>query len=247
MPLDWPLWGMVALGVATWLALTFVTAPYGRHARAGLGPTLPAKAAWVLMESPAVLALLAFFFTGPNPGQPAAWALVALWLTHYGHRTFVFPFRLSANARRMPVFISLLGFSFNVFNAYLNGRWLSSHEYPVSWLWSPQFLVGAALFFAGQGLNLWADSVLLRLRAPGEQGYRIPRGGLYEWISCPNYLGELIEWLGFALAASSLAGLAFAFYTAANLVPRALAHHRWYRAQFADYPLQRRALLPYVL
>jgi hypothetical protein len=42
----------------------------------------------------------------------------------------------------------------------------------------------------------------------------------------------------------SLAGAAFALWTLANLVPRAGAHHRWYRARFADYPPERRALLP---
>jgi hypothetical protein len=35
--------------------------------------------------------------------------------------------------------------------------------------------------------------------------------------------------------------------TAANLVPRALSHHRWYQANFPDYPHERRALLPGLL
>jgi steroid 5-alpha reductase family enzyme len=29
--------------------------------------------------------------------------------------------------------------------------------------------------------------------------YRIPRGGLFEWVSCPHYLGEIIIYVGFAL------------------------------------------------
>ena len=47
---------------------------------------------------------------------------------------------------------------------------------------------------------------------------------------------------GLAVAVAGSAGLSFAVYTAANLVPRALAHHRWYRATFPDYPPARRAL-----
>ncbi len=35
--------------------------------------------------------------------------------------------------------------------------------------------------------------------------------------------------------------------TAATLVPRALAHHEWYRERFADYPPERRALVPFLL
>ena len=86
-----------------------------------------------------------------------------------------------------------------------------------------------------------------RLRAPGETGYNIPRGGAFEWISCPNYLGELVEWTGWALASWSPAGLAFAVYTAANLVPRALSHHDRYRDRFPEYPPRRSALIPFLL
>jgi hypothetical protein len=45
----------------------------------------------------------------------------------------------------------------------------------------------------------------------------------------------------------SLPALSFAIWTAANLAPRALSHHAWYRARFADYPKQRRALIPFML
>jgi protein-S-isoprenylcysteine O-methyltransferase Ste14 len=95
-------------------------------------------------------------------------------------------------------------------------------------------------------LNKQADRTLRKLRGPGETGYKIPRGGAYTWVSCPNYLGEIVEWLGWALATWSPAGLAFAAYTAANLVPRALANHRWYRERFPDYPAERRAVIPYL-
>jgi len=241
---DGAVWMMFGLAAATFLGVSFVVAPYGRHLREGFGPSMPARWAWVLMESPAVLALLAFFFFGAAPGQPAALVLLGLWLLHYVQRTFVFPFRLRGD-RAMPVFIASLAFGFNVFNAWLNGRWLSTEgRYPASWLLDPRFIVGAVVFFIGLAINWWADEVLRNLRAPGESGYRIPKGGLYELISCPNYFGELLEWFGFALAAWSLPGLAFAVYTAANLVPRALAHHRWYREHFPGYPSSRRALIP---
>ncbi len=239
---------MFALAAATWVTVSFIVAPYGRHARAGFGPTVPARFAWVLMESPAVFALLAFFFTGAQPDQPASAALVGFWLLHYLRRTFVFPFRMRADGKTMPVLIAALAFCFNVFNAFLNGRALAeAGRYPASWLGDPRFLLGAAAFLVGFAINGWADELLRRLRAPGETGYQVPRGGLYEWVSCPNYLGELLEWGGFALASWSTAGLAFFVYTAANLVPRALAHHRWYRERFPDYPARRRAVIPWLL
>ena len=103
------------------------------------------------------------------------------------------------------------------------------------------------IFLVGYGINLAADRTLRGLRRAGETGYQIPQGGLYRWVSCPNYLGEIIEWCGWALATWSLPGLAFATYTAANLGPRAIANHRWYRQAFPDYPRNRRALIPGLL
>ena len=75
-------------------------------------------------------------------------------------------------------------------------------------------------------------------------GYGIPHGGLYRWVSCPNYLGEMVIWVGWAIVTWSLAGLAFALWTVANLAPRAWSHHRWYQERFEDYPTERKALLP---
>ncbi len=105
-------------------------------------------------------------------------------------------------------------------------------------------ILGLTLFLAGFMINRWADRVLQNLRQPGEKGYKIPFGGLYRWISCPNYLGEIIEWAGWAIATWSLPGLAFAIWTFANLAPRARAHHAWYHQNFPDYPTERKALFP---
>lgn len=77
-------------------------------------------------------------------------------------------------------------------------------------------------------------------------GYQVPQEGLYEWVSCPNYFGETIEWVGYAIASSSLAAAAFAFFTFANLAPRAHAHHKWYQQQFANYPASRKAYIPLI-
>jgi len=118
--------------------------------------------------------------------------------------------------------------------------------YPADWLRDPRFVLGALLFFAGLAVNYRADRVLIALRRPGESGYRIPRGWLFEYVACPNYFGEIVEWFGFALATWSLPGLAFALFTAANIGPRAFAHRRWYRRTFPDYPAERKALIPFL-
>jgi steroid 5-alpha reductase family enzyme len=183
------------------------------------------------------------------PKSPVNYFFFILWMVHYIHRDLIFPLRLHGRGKRMPVVIGAFAFMFQLVNCYLNGAHLGrlGRTYDLTWLADPRFLVGIALFFAGMAVNLRADNVLLALRGPGESGYGIPYGGLYRWISCPNYLGEIIQWAGWAVATWSVAGLSFALWTVANLLPRALSHHRWYREKFAEYPGERRAILPGLL
>jgi 3-oxo-5-alpha-steroid 4-dehydrogenase 1 len=246
MPFNVLIIAMFALAAITAAFLLFVTAPYGRHVRGGWGPDIDNRVGWIFMEAPAPLVFGLCFAVGEYRGTLTAWVFLLMWQAHYVHRSFVYPFSLHSTGRRMPVFVAGLGFLFNLLNAYINGRYLFSLSggYPAQWLTDPRFLFGLALFLAGYAINRQADLTLRHLRQHGESGYAIPHGGFYRWISCPNYFGEILEWVGWAIATWSLAGLAFAVWTAANLAPRAQSHHRWYHESFADYPDERKALLP---
>lgn len=238
----------LALAAAAFLLLLFVPAPYGRYTRKSFGPTVDRRLGWILMELPSPVIFALCFALGPRHGiLPLVWLL--LWLGHYGHRAVVFPFQMRGGAQQMNLAAALLGLFFNFANAYLNGRYLFAlgPERGATWLLEPRFVAGVTLFAAGFIINRRADLALQRLRGPGESGYKIPRGGLFEIVSCPNYLGEIIEWCGWALCTWSLPGLGFALWTAANLVPRAISHHRWYRTTFTEYPRRRRALVPFLL
>jgi len=240
-------WALFALAGLTFVLLFFISAPYGRHARAGWGPSMPSRLVWVVMESPSVLVFFVVFAFGAHRGEVVPLVLLVLWQLHYVHRTYVFPFRIRAKGKRTPVVVGFMALAFTSVNAWVNAAWIGHlGTYELGWLVDPRFLGGVALFLVGWVINLHADTVLIRLRAPGETGYRIPQGGLYRYVSCPNYLGEILEWIGWALATWSLAGAAFAVYTIANLAPRARTHHRWYQDTFPDYPPERRALLPFI-
>ncbi len=237
----------LGVGALTFLALFFISAPYGRHARRGWGPAVPARLGWVLMELPSPVLMALFFFTGSHTGDLAALAFIVIWQVHYIQRTFVYPALMKPNATPMPVSIVVFGIFFNLGNACFNGIWVFHLAPPgTAWLTDPRFLVGVAIFAAGFFINLQSDAILRNLRKPGETGYKIPRGGLYRWVSSPNYLGEMMEWAGWALATWSLAGLSFFLWTVANLLPRAVANHRWCREKFPDYPPARRAVIPYI-
>jgi 3-oxo-5-alpha-steroid 4-dehydrogenase 1 len=239
----------IGAGAATFLLLLFVTAPYGRHSRSGWGPTIPARLGWVLMEAVAPLAFLYFYLKGNQSPRLVTVLFLGLFMLHYLNRSFLYPFRIKHGLRPMAVSIVLMGMIFNSVNGLLNGRYLNlfAFRYPTGWLLDPRFLAGACLFFFGMYLNLHSDAILRSLRSGEEAGYKIPSGGAFELVSCANYSGELIEWIGWACMTWSLAGLTFTLWTAANLVPRAIAHHRWYRETFPDYPEKRKAIIPYLL
>jgi 3-oxo-5-alpha-steroid 4-dehydrogenase 1 len=240
------LWALIALGVISFLTLFFVTAPYGRHAKTTWGPTIDNRLGWLIMESPSSLVFLVCWFLAGKPADSASLLFLLLWQLHYAHRAFIYPFRLDNNKKRMPVVVMLMALLFTTTNAYLNGRWLFSlsptrNSIAIT---HPHVLVGALIFLIGYAINQHADWVLLHLRKPGEAGYKIPHGGLYRWITCPNYFGEIIEWFGFAICTMSFPALVFALWTVANLLPRARSHHLWYQKTFPDYPPTRKALIP---
>ena len=199
------------------------------------------------MESPAVFLFAAFYLMCPNRFELPSLVLCGLWMLHYVSRGIIFPFRMRISTKRVPLLIPLLAIGFNTINAYINAVWIGAlGDYDSSWFVDPRFIAGVVLFLGGRQINLHSDAILLRLRKPGESGYKIPYGGFYRWVSAPNYMGEILQWFGWALLTWSTAGLAFAVYTVANLAPRAYTHHGWYHSKFEDYPRERKALIPFI-
>jgi hypothetical protein len=243
---------LVWLGIAlvVHVLLFFVTAPFGRYSSERWGPTINNKAGWILMELPSLAIMAWFLTTGSRSLLSGVWILFALWLLHYANRTLVYPLRIRATPKRMPVAIVGSGFAFNTVNALMNGWYLAelapAAHYGPAWLGSPGFALGLGLFFGGMAINWIADSMLIRLRHRGETGYGIPRGFLFEYVAAPNLLGEIIEWAGFAVLAWNLPALCFLAWTCANLVPRARNHRDWYRRSFPDFPRERKILIPFI-
>jgi 3-oxo-5-alpha-steroid 4-dehydrogenase 1 len=230
------------------LVVKFV-APYGRHTTSKWGPLIPNRIGWILMESPALLLFAFLFLSGRNSITTVPFIFFSLWMIHYLNRTVVFPFRLQTKGKKMPVTIVLMAFCFNLVNAFINGYYLGTlaGQYDLAWMSDPRFILGIILFVGGMAINMYSDNILIHLRKPGETGYIIPSGGLFNYISCPNHFGEIIEWTGFAIMTWSFPGLSFAVWTICNLLPRAIHHHRWYKTTFANYPVNRKALIPFIL
>lgn len=241
--------GFGSLGLVTFIILLFVTAPYGRHAKSGWGPMLDNRLGWLLMESPASLLFLFIFMLSDRKSEPVAIIFLVVWQSHYFYRTFIYPITLQGK-KNMPLLIIFFGFLFNILNVYLQARWIYAlsplDRYALEWTTDFRFILGIVMFYVGFVIHTASDRGLRVLRRSSSSEYGVPKRGLYKFVSCPNYLGEIIEWFGWALAVWSWAGLSFALWTFANLFPRAKAHHLWYQKRFSDYPLSRKALIPFL-
>ncbi len=233
--------------IIIFVLLFFVSAPYGKFQRKGWGPDIKSKWAWLTMEfaSPAMITL---FFILSDKKNVVLIIFLAVWLLHYVHRTFYYPFRQSGRNKPYPLVLVLMAILFNFLNGFVNGYGVfHSLDYQVRWLISWQFITGIVIFVSGFIINKTSDEKLAMLRSQNRQDYVIPRGWLFEYISCPHYFGELLEWGGWALMTWSVPGLAFFVFTFANLFPRAVSSHKWYRKHFTEYPKKRKAIIPFII
>lgn len=244
-------WIMLGLAVVVFIALHRVTAGYGMMYTKKRGPTVNNRLGWVLMELPAFLAMLLLWILSPRGGEVAQIVMAVFFLFHYFQRTFIFPLLIKGRSR-MPLAVMLLGVIFNTVNSYMIGGWLfyvaPVDYYGVSWLWSPLFILGSLVFFAGMAINLQSDHIIRNLRKPGDTRHYIPRGGMFRYVASANYLGEFVEWIGYAVMTWSLGGLAFAVWTFANLAPRAMKIHKRYEQEFGEeyIKLHRRYIIPFI-
>ncbi|CAM9895710.1 unnamed protein product [Lampetra planeri] len=239
-------WALGVGGVAYLLHQQRHRTKYGRYQAAETA--LPARLAWFLQELPSFLVpVLLLLGAGGADTLPLPNALLLLMFCgHYFQRTFVFS--LLSNGRPTPLAIVAYAFAFCSYNGFLQGHQLvHCAAYPPWWHRDPRFIAGVLLFALGMGINIHSDSILRGLRRPGQTHYSIPQGGLFELVSGANFLGEIVEWSGFALASWSLPAATFCIFTVCAIGPRAVHHHQFYLEKFKDYPKSRRALIPFLL
>ncbi|GFZ43825.1 hypothetical protein JCM24511_01545, partial [Saitozyma sp. JCM 24511] len=205
------------------LTLFVLDAPFGRFARVGSRLNLNGNLAWFVMESVAPVTLITTLYqTDHPPLTPEAMVLSGLYLTHYFHRAVLSPLVYSPRRSPLHIVIPLLAAAWNLLNASLLATSLAFYP-PETTLSSPRFWFGVAGWALGFAGNVYHDEILNDLRRPPRRRlfraadqaeaedkkaskghYAIPHGGLFRYVSFPNYLCEWLEWSAFAFAAGPL-------------------------------------------
>lgn len=240
---------MAVLAVIVFIALHFVTAGYGMMYNRKWGITIGNRIGWIIMEAPVFIAMGCLWWFSERRDEIAPFIMFLLFELHYFQRSFIFPLLIRSKGR-MPLTIIIMGMVFNLLNAFMQGGWLfyisSPDTYPVSWLYSWQFIAGVIIFFSGMIINIHSDYIIRNLRKPGDTAHYIPKGGMFKYVSSANYFGEFVEWCGFAILTWSWAGAVFALWTFANLAPRAKSINKRYKEEFGKKftDLHLKAILP---
>ena len=242
-------WIWIGVAILIFPILLKVTQPYGRHSKNNFGPMINNRLGWFIMEFPA-LAIFGYYLVFKADLLNVLILVPALlWGVHYIHRVLIFPLQLRTARKKIPAIIVFLAFIFNIINGFLNGYWYVQFapEFKSGVVIDLRLISGVIIFISGFVINKYHDSILIKLRPLKGDGYKIPYGGLFRYVSCPNFFGEIISWAGFALAAFNLPALTFLIWTLINLTTRALDHHRWYIKEFPEYDKDRKALIPFLL
>uniref|UniRef100_A0A3P9MQ02 3-oxo-5alpha-steroid 4-dehydrogenase (NADP(+)) n=1 Tax=Oryzias latipes TaxID=8090 RepID=A0A3P9MQ02_ORYLA len=240
-------WTLLLGGAALFWRQRRACALYGRYAPGqAQGRCYPAGLAWFLQEVPALLTPLLLLLWSGTGFETGTLLLLGTFVLHYGYRSLIYAFL--TRGRPVPLHIIVFSATFCGLNGVLQGHHLlHCAHFDHTWMTRTRLAAGCFLFLVGLSINVHSDFILRGLRKPGEHVYRIPRGGLFELVSGANFLGEILEWCGYAIAAGTLPAFAWAFFTVCSIGPRAVHHHRDYRQRFEDYPPSRKAIIPFLL
>jgi 3-oxo-5-alpha-steroid 4-dehydrogenase 1 len=247
---------MIILAIGVFVALQFITPAYGMTFNNRWGMSIKSRIGWMLMEMPVFFALIILYgislYHGVRPFNWVTFFIFILFELHYCQRSLIFPALMRGNSK-MPLSIIFIGIVFNTVNAFMQGGWLFYFSpmdyYPISWFWSPQFIIGTIFFFSGMIINMHADRLIRFLRKDkNDNNYYIPQGWPFKISNSANYFGELLEWLGFAILLWAVSGWIFLLWSLANMIPRAKEvyekYSQFFGTEFTD--LKRKKLFPFI-
>ncbi len=239
------LYVMIGLAAVVFVALYFVTAGYGAFTSSKWGKAINNKLAWFLMEFPIFIAMIILWLASPHRFSLVPMVFLLIFEIHYFQRSLIFPWIMKGKKSKMSLAVMFMGIAFNILNAMMQGYWIFFESFncnyrvlglsytDTAWLWSPQFIIGVIIFFGGFYINLRSDYIIRHLRkSDDDTNHYLPSGFMFNYVTSANYLGELLEWLGFAILTWSLSGLVFFIWTFANLVPRANSIYKRYCKEF---------------
>ncbi|KAL0941254.1 steroid alpha reductase family protein [Colletotrichum truncatum] len=197
----------------------------------------------------AVVGLRPYIYSGADkkPLSPTQLLVFAMFLGHFFKREYETLFVHKFSANTMPL-RNIFKNSF--FYWVVSGLLCAWHVYSPT---SPTALarndavdvLGTIVFLFGEASNALVHLNLASLRTRGGTERQIPRGYGFSLVTCPNYMFEIISWIGVVIASRSWAVLFFIVCGAFQMSQWAKGKERAYRKEFPEtYKKKKFVLLP---
>jgi very-long-chain enoyl-CoA reductase len=152
------------------------------------------------------------------------------WVGHYGKRIYETFYVHKFSHATMPLFNLIKNCTYYwSFAAYV-GYFVNHPLYS-----DPPFLqtcIALACSLLCQVANYRCHVILSNLRKPGSTEYVIPKGFLFDYITCPNYTAEVLGWIGFTVATQTVTAGLFTLVGAAQMAQWAAGKHARLRKTF---------------
>ncbi|KAK2971319.1 hypothetical protein RJ640_001345 [Escallonia rubra] len=106
---------------------------------------------------------------------------------------------------------------------------------------------GTVMFLLGITGNFYHHYLLSKLRKEGgDREYKLPSGGLFNLVICPHYFFEILGFVGVSCISQTLYAFSFTLGTILYLMGRSYATRKWYLSKFEDFPMDVKALFPFI-
>ncbi|KAI8063250.1 3-oxo-5-alpha-steroid 4-dehydrogenase-domain-containing protein [Gongronella butleri] len=197
---------------------------------------IPSLLGMLLIYTPSLVGSCVLLAHSVRHGLPHVRLLTGFTVIHFLKRVYevLFVHRYSGQSVLLDAaFISSSYLSFAM------TQWYFATRVPYSLVNSRQLCLGAALFVLGEGINFYHHKILASLRKNGNTAYKIPQGGLFRYVWCPHYLGEIISFMAMTLLSQHGVVLVYELMAAAYLGVRARQTQKWYFQQFNLTPAQK--------
>lgn len=187
-------------------------------------------------------------FPDPTPVQKLAlWLIVIHFLKRELETLFVHRFSLAT----MPAFNIFKNSAHYWFLAGFNiAYWIYAPTSATAQLAKDSTVVtlGLGYYIIGELGNFYTHLVLRNLRPEGSTKRAIPQGWAFDLVTCPNYMFEILAWVGIALVTWSWSTVLFVVVAGGQMIMWGIKKEMRYRTEFGDKYLRKRsAVLPGII
>jgi very-long-chain enoyl-CoA reductase len=187
------------------------------------------------------------YANGDAPMSDTQWLAFGMIVSHFLKREIetVFVHKFSANTMPWTNIIKN-SFFYWMFSGLLAAWTIYSPTSLAAKADTPALdIIGTVLFLFGEVSNAIVHLNLASLRTAGGTERKIPKGYGFGIVTCPNYMFEVIAWVGIIIASRSWVVAVFIVWGSAQMAVWARQKETAYRKEFPDtYKKKRYVMLP---